>query len=302
MAKDPAFLFYSKDWLEGTAEMLPIEKGIYIDLLCHQHQKGDIPADTQRLARLVGLSESEFLPIWEGVKNKFIEANGIPNGIPNGTSNGKRLVNRKLTEVMGDRASKGHKNKIIGTLASLIRYRKEPYKIKILIKQAFNVDDFTDVPTELLTERLTEWYIKRLKSIENAIANENGNKDKEGGTGEGIPPVGDGLGNHLPAESNVINIEFDTFWNLYDKKVGPKDKLQKKWAALTNAERQAAIDHIPKYKQAQPDKQFRKDPSTYLNNKSFNDEIISSNGTPKPIPTTKPIPTAKSAGSFTNDW
>lgn len=298
MAKDPAFLFYSKDWLEGTAEMLPQEKGIYIDLLCHQHQKGDIPADTQRLARLVGLSETEFLPIWEGVKSKFVEANGIPNGTPNG----KRLVNRKLTEVMGERATKGHKNKIIGTLASLIRHRQEPEKIKNLIKKAFKVDDFTDVPTELLTERLTEWYIKRLKSIENgnAIANEDGNIIKEGGAGEGIPAGSSETGVQPPTAAKVINIDFDTFWDLYDKKVGPKDKLQKKWAALTDKERQAAMEHIPKYKESQPDKQYRKDPCTYLNNKAFNDEIIPSNGTPRSI--TKPVPTAKPEGSFTDGW
>ena len=34
------------------------------------------------------------------------------------------------------------------------------------------------------------------------------------------------------------------------------------------------MEHIPKYKQAQPDKKFRKNPETFLNNKSWNDEII----------------------------
>jgi hypothetical protein len=73
-----------------------------------------------------------------------------------------------------------------------------------------------------------------------------------------------------------ISIEFEFFWVLYDKKVGSKDKLVKKWAALTDQERSDAINHVPKYKLAQPDKKFRKDPATYLNNKSWNDEIISS--------------------------
>lgn len=78
-----------------------------------------------------------------------------------------------------------------------------------------------------------------------------------------------------------LNITFDEFWNLYDKKVGDKGKLEKKWASLTDDERSKAIWHIPQYKSAQPDKQFRKDPGTYLNNKSFNDEIIK-NGTTTP--------------------
>ena len=77
-------------------------------------------------------------------------------------------------------------------------------------------------------------------------------------------------------EDKELNIAFDIFWDLYDKKVGDKDKLEKKWIALKSEERQKAIKHIPLYKEAQPDKKFRKDPSTYLNNKSFNDEIIGS--------------------------
>ena len=76
-------------------------------------------------------------------------------------------------------------------------------------------------------------------------------------------------------EYKEVNIEFDIFWNIYDKKVGDKDKLKKKWEALKDDDRQRAIQHIPKYKLSQPDKKFRKDPATYLNNKSFNDEIIS---------------------------
>lgn len=73
-----------------------------------------------------------------------------------------------------------------------------------------------------------------------------------------------------------LNISFAFFWNEYDKKVGEKGKLEKKWAALKPNERELAIQHIPIYKQAQPDKKFRKDPQTYLNNKSWNDEVIGS--------------------------
>lgn len=77
---------------------------------------------------------------------------------------------------------------------------------------------------------------------------------------------------------DVINIDFDVFWSAYDKKVGDKDRLKKKWASLTTADRIKAMEHIPLYIASQPDKKFRKDPGTYLNNKSFNDEIIQSHG------------------------
>lgn len=41
--KDPAVLFYTKDWLVDTMGMTYEEKGIYIDLLCLQHQNGHLP-------------------------------------------------------------------------------------------------------------------------------------------------------------------------------------------------------------------------------------------------------------------
>ena len=66
---------------------------------------------------------------------------------------------------------------------------------------------------------------------------------------------------------------FDFFWSLYDKKVG-KPKAQKLWAKLSLDERKACLAYIPLYKQAQPDKQFRKNPETFLRNHSWNDELI----------------------------
>lgn len=70
------------------------------------------------------------------------------------------------------------------------------------------------------------------------------------------------------------NYSFDEFWELYDKKTGERKKLTKKWLALTDEEREMIMNYIPKYIECQPDKQFRKNPETFLNNKSWNDELI----------------------------
>jgi len=43
MAKDPAVLFYTSDFLSGTSFFSYEEKGRYITLLCQQHQKNGIP-------------------------------------------------------------------------------------------------------------------------------------------------------------------------------------------------------------------------------------------------------------------
>lgn len=67
---------------------------------------------------------------------------------------------------------------------------------------------------------------------------------------------------------------FDEFWNDYDKKVGDKEKIRRKYDKLPEKVKLSIKEHISKYKLAQPEKQFRKNPETYLNNKSWNDEII----------------------------
>lgn len=71
-----------------------------------------------------------------------------------------------------------------------------------------------------------------------------------------------------------INISFDTWWSLYDKKVGNKSKLEIKWNKLSDEQRNKAISHTKEYIKAQPEKQYRKNPDTYLNNESYYDEII----------------------------
>lgn len=83
------------------------------------------------------------------------------------------------------------------------------------------------------------------------------------------------------SDDEAFNTGFDTFWAAYDKKVG-RPKCEKLWEKLTIKEKKDCLDYIPLYKQAQPDKQYRKNPETFLRNKSWNDELIfKSNGTNK---------------------
>jgi len=49
MAKDPAFLFYSSDFLSGIQDLTMEERGQYITLLCVHHQKGRL---TEKMIRL----------------------------------------------------------------------------------------------------------------------------------------------------------------------------------------------------------------------------------------------------------
>ena len=70
-----------------------------------------------------------------------------------------------------------------------------------------------------------------------------------------------------------INIPFDYFWSMYDKKID-RAKCEKKWQRLTDDEREECMYYLPAYVKATPDIKFRRNPETYLNNKSWQNEII----------------------------
>lgn len=167
--KDPAFLFYSKDWIEGTAEMMPEEKGVYIDLLAYQHQRGYLPSDTKRLARLVRMGVDEFNEIWKHISNKF-------------ERDGERTLNRKLEQVMNERADKGETNKIIGIFGHLCRNSEAKRSDVNKIRKEFKASNFKGIDSERLSERITEWFAERLASLEDV--NEDVNKDLDLGNKE----------------------------------------------------------------------------------------------------------------------
>ena len=72
-------------------------------------------------------------------------------------------------------------------------------------------------------------------------------------------------------ENNIID-RFENLWNAYDKKIGKKEAL-KAYKKLTDSERNKILPSvISKYKLCFPDKQFRKNLSSWLNQKSWEDE------------------------------
>lgn len=74
---------------------------------------------------------------------------------------------------------------------------------------------------------------------------------------------------------------FERAWNLYDKKVGCKEKLEKKWNSMSQIDRKAAIEYIPLYVLSKTDKQYRKNFQTFLNQRGWEDELIGA--TPPPV-------------------
>ena len=76
MSKDPAFLFYSSDFLTGTMFMSHEQVGIYVRLLCAQHQHGGL-IDKISFNSMVGnnhVIRTKFVEVEEGFYNERLMA------------------------------------------------------------------------------------------------------------------------------------------------------------------------------------------------------------------------------------
>ena len=135
---------------------------------------------------------------------------------------------------------------------------------------------------EKLTQQLTQ---QDTVSHSTHTKHNNGNKNKD---------------SSLRSESTLFDMEeefpFKDFWELYDKKVGKSD-CQKVYAKISLKDRKAIFEYLPKYIQAQPVKQFRKNPLTFLHQRAWEDEIIIRNRNE----TTSASTGCRAAGSPTNE-
>ena len=71
---------------------------------------------------------------------------------------------------------------------------------------------------------------------------------------------------------------FEDFWTAYAKKVGSKEKCKQKFDKLNQDTKEIIMNHIFIYVKATPDKQYRANPETFLNQKRWENEIIKTNG------------------------
>ena len=126
------------------------------------------------------------------------------------------------------------------------------------------------MPPLVLGENLMDKFLEKFKE----------NQEEE--LTEKIISILESKGYKVTAPPKEIKDEytFERAWNLYDKKVGCKAKLEKKWNSMSLKDRKAAIEYIPLYVIATEDKQYRKNFQTFLNQRGWEDELIGA--TPPP--------------------
>lgn len=90
-------------------------------------------------------------------------------------------------------------------------------------------------------------------------------------------PINNKQINNITEEQSLsLELEFNNFWNIYDKKVDAK-KCKDKFLKLNDTERAIIFKVVKNYVDSTPDIKFRKNPLTWINGKCWNDDIEDTN-------------------------
>ena len=151
----------------------------------------------------------------------------------------------------------------------------KPTAMKSLIE--LSVKGYIIKDTTIVNHITFNKYKLNKQKIENIL-----NGGKETLTGGGKETCMGGGKETLPNKDSInkdINNKdikeklFESFWNLYDKKV-EKDACKKKFLKLDLPVIEKILQVVPNYVSTTPDKQYRKNPETWINNKCWDDELI----------------------------
>jgi hypothetical protein len=167
--KDPAFLFYSKDFYEGTRMMLPEERACYIDLLIYQHQNGYIPDEPKRLIMYCsGVSEATLQATLQA-KFKLC---------PKGWYNEKLILTIEQREnYKTTQSDNGKFGQIVKKIKAILGEKDTKALLFTFSSKAETIDFFSSL--EISKHTLKDTLKQRLnnKAIANAIVNENKDVD-----------------------------------------------------------------------------------------------------------------------------
>lgn len=107
--KDPAFLFYPKDWLSdpNVMAMTLEQKGAYVSLICLCWLQTHIPDDPAKLAAILGVSPGHFEDcIWGSISHCF-RASRKPNSLVHKRVERERTLRRGHRLKMSEAGKKG---------------------------------------------------------------------------------------------------------------------------------------------------------------------------------------------------
>lgn len=94
--------FFVRDYIAATRHMSLAERGAYTDLLFQSWERGPLPNDPAKLARMVGCGVDEFAPIWAGIMDRFTQTE---TGLVNQRLEQHRAESHRRSEAARDSAN-----------------------------------------------------------------------------------------------------------------------------------------------------------------------------------------------------
>lgn len=197
--KDPAFLFYSKDFYEATRTMLPDERACFIDLMIYQHQNGFIPNinDDNNIKRLLmycsGIDKATLIATLQA---KFKQCE-------------KGWYNNRLNTVINDRKEYSEKQSVNGQVGQFYKKAKLNCNAKDYKKIRDYFVDLTNDQRLIIIEKLDKEHKSNieamLKALLKHLVNVNVNVNEDENTEKGVKGEKQII---LPFDSE----NFRTFW------------------------------------------------------------------------------------------
>ena len=128
--------------------------------------------------------------------------------------------------------------------------------------------------SEKQRKRIQDYWDKKKK--EDSIPRNNGGISTDiplESENESENEIDNSIGNKGGKGGKSINIPFETFWDLYGKKEGAKNKCEQKWNKLSDSTRQKIVETLPAFLKSKTDRKYIPFPETYLNQERWNDVI-----------------------------
>ena len=251
MSKAPWVRWFTTNWVAATAHLGPLEEGIYSKLIHHYYlSRKPLPAEIDRLCTIARATEPASRRAVEEIATEYFYLAEDPEY-------GPVLRHHRADEEIAYSDSKHLEAITKGTKTAWIRYGREEDRVQL---EALGVE----VPMRSSTTSPTG-----SSTTPQLVENQNQNKIKE------IPPLppkgGDPPKRRKSADTQPPD-DFAAFWAVYPKKVA-KPAAVKAWKHISTANRAAAMAHLQGKPYADREPQYIPNPSTYLNNERWADQM-----------------------------
>ena len=169
MSKDPAFLFYYKDFDSDTADWEADAIGWYVRLLIFQAGNGYIPSDIEQLAQVGRVKFSEYQIFCERWAKRL--------ACKFKTLSDERLYNPKLSKVQSERKSGAVKKSVLAVFGNYIKSNELSVSEEKYLKNEFHKNKiFYEI---LDDEKRKNEILKYIESIMDKLKNKNAKRTQQ---------------------------------------------------------------------------------------------------------------------------